>query len=95
MSNFAGRVASIQPAGAVERCSIDTTGLHGNSGSPVFSQQDRRVIGVFSGSLVPDREQSLDELNFFYPIRYLWERFARRSAPEPRPAGEEEEYDAR
>ena len=95
VSNFAGRVASIQPAGAVERCFIDTTGLHGNSGSPVFSQQDRRVIGVFSGSLVPDRDQSLDELNFFYPIRYLWERFARRSAPAPRPAGEEEEYDAR
>ena len=74
-SNFTGRVASCQHARAVERCYIDTTGLHGNSGSPVFSQQDCRIIGLFSGSIIPDRQGSLDELNYFYPIRYFWERF--------------------
>ena len=79
LSDFAGRVASVQRVGAVERCYIDSTGLHGNSGSPVFSREDRRVIGIFSGSLVPGGERSLDELNYFYPLSYFWERFIQAS----------------
>lgn len=73
-SNFAGRVASSQFSNNTEIVYIDTTGLHGNSGSPVFSQTDGRVIGVFSGSIIPGGK-SLDELNYFYPIRYFWEKF--------------------
>ena len=79
VSNFAGRVASCQQSGPVERCYIDSTGLHGNSGSPVFSCQDRRVLGVFSGSIIPRGDRTLDELNYFHPIRFFWERF---TAPE-------------
>ena len=33
------------------------------------------MIGVFSGSIIPDRQNSLDEINYFVPIRYFWERF--------------------
>lgn len=80
ISNFAGGVASIQLVGATERCYIDSTGLHGNSGSPVFSREDGRMIGVFSGSVRRDND-SLDELNYFYPIHYFWERFALSQQP--------------
>ncbi len=72
ISQFTGRVASIQRmSNGVERYYVDSMGLHGNSGSPVFSLQDGRVIGVFSGSIKPQDE----EINFFYPIEYFWERF--------------------
>jgi S1-C subfamily serine protease/adenylate kinase family enzyme len=83
-SNFSGRVASIQPVGTrgVETCYVDTTGLHGNSGSPVFSREDGRMIGVFSGSIIPPGKKTLDEINYFYPIRYLWERFVELQTPQ-------------
>lgn len=87
ISNFAGGVASIQMIGATERCYIDSTGLHGNSGSPVFSREDGRMIGVFSGSIRRD-SNSLDELNYFYPIHYFWERFVLSQL-----SGEKEETD--
>lgn len=81
ISNFAGRVASLQAVpsgdGMVERCYVDSTGLHGNSGSPVVSWSDGRLIGVFKGSVTLGKD-SLDELNFFHPIRYFWERFTVR-----------------
>jgi V8-like Glu-specific endopeptidase len=62
---------------------VDTTGLHGNSGSPVIYQEDGRMIGVFSGSIRPDKE-TLDELNYCYPIQYCSQRFvaAARSGEE-------------
>ncbi|MDD6032953.1 MAG: AAA family ATPase [Oscillospiraceae bacterium] len=90
ISNFSGRVASCQLVGSVERCYVDSTGLHGNSGSPVFSMTDRRVIGVFSGSIIPRQEGSLDELNYFHPLHYFWERFAAQQ-PSVQPGAAEEE----
>ena len=79
MSMFEGSVAGTQSVvrggSAIDRVYLDSKGLHGNSGSPVFSREDGRLIGVFSGSVLPDRS-SPDELNFFYPIKYFWERFA-------------------
>ena len=74
-SIFSGSIASHQSINGVNRFYIDSTGLHGNSGSPVISTTDGRMIGVFSGSIIPDREDSLDELNFFYPIEYFWENY--------------------
>lgn len=78
-STFTGRVASLQEiadgnASNIQRYMLNSTGLHGNSGSPVFSMEDGRVIGVFSGSVVGTKN-SLDELNYFYPISYFWQRF--------------------
>lgn len=74
---FDGRISSILPVDTgrsrVDRCYMDGTGLHGNSGSPVFSAADGRLIGVFSGSINP--KKSIDELNFFYPVSYFWRRF--------------------
>lgn len=84
ISSFSGRVVSCQPVGAVTRCYVDSKGLHGNSGSPVISMEDQRVIGVFSGSIIPRQKGSLDELNYFYPLTYFWERFVPApSSPEP------------
>ena len=76
LSNFAGRVASVQEAGGLRRVYIDSTGLHGNSGSPTFGE-DGRVIGVFSGSIIPGGKGNLDELNYFYPIDYLFRFFTK------------------
>lgn len=91
-NNFAGRISSAQETRRgthnIRRYYVDTTGLHGNSGSPVISQEDGRMIGVFSGSIAPG-EGSLDELNFFYPIHYFWQRFVTASHP----AEEREQHD--
>ncbi len=75
VSNFSGRIASAQTVRDIERFYIDSTGLHGNSGSPVISRKDGRMIGVFAGSVAPHTEGNLDELNYFYPIRYFWEKY--------------------
>ena len=75
VSNFSGRIASVQTVEEIERFYIDTTGLHGNSGSPVISRKDGRMIGVFSGSVAPHKDGNLDELNYFYPIKYFWEKY--------------------
>ena len=75
VSSFSGRVASVPTVKDIERFYIDTTGLHGNSGSPVISRKDGRMIGVFSGSVAPHKEGNLDELNYFYPIKYFWEKY--------------------
>lgn len=74
-SVFEGRVASVQTFAGVDRYYIDSTGLHGNSGSPVISLSDGRVIGIFAGSIVPRQQGNLDELNYFYPISYFWARY--------------------
>ena len=37
----------------------------------MYSHADGRLIGVFSGSIKPQDE----EINFFLPIEYLWDRF--------------------
>lgn len=74
-SHFSGRIASVQTIQDVERYYIDTTGLHGNSGSPVISKTDGRMIGVFSGSVAPHRDGNLDELNYFYPVKYFWDKY--------------------
>ncbi len=88
ISHFAGRIASAQEVHGTTRYYVDTTGLHGNSGSPVFSRNDGRMIGVFSGSIIPRTERSLDELNYFYPTTYFWERFVQRKDSEEQPQQE-------
>jgi Cdc6-like AAA superfamily ATPase len=75
VSCFTGRIASAQTVKDIERFYVDTTGLHGNSGSPVISRKDGRMIGVFSGSVAPKKRNNLDELNYFYPIKYFWEEY--------------------
>ena len=79
MSCFAGRVSSKQK-GRVENIFADITGLHGNSGSPVFSMKDGRVVGVFTGSKT--RKGTLDENNFFRPIHMFWDFFTARRMEE-------------
>lgn len=79
VSHFEGRIASSQfklrQNQDILHYYLDSKGLHGNSGSPVISKEDGRLIGVFSGSLAPRDEGNLDELNLFFPISYFWERF--------------------
>lgn len=78
-TNFAGRIGSQQvkprEGRRVLHCYMDGRALHGNSGCPVISMEDGRMIGVFSGSIAPNQEKNLDELNLFFPISYFWGNF--------------------
>ena len=80
-SQSSGRIHSIQEPGGVQRCYADIKGLHGDSGAGVYSKRDGRIIGVFTGSIIPDMKRSPDELNYFYPIKHFWSGF--RVIPEP------------
>lgn len=80
-NHFGGRISSIQTLeNGIERCMIDSSGKQGNSGSPVFSKTDGRVIGVFAGS-VTNKGDFVEEINFFYPIKYFWENFVDDEQP--------------
>lgn len=78
-THFEGRIGSSQfkkKAGKdVMHYYLDGRALHGDSGGPVISQRDGRLIGVFSGSLAPDSKGNLDELNLFFPHYYFWRNF--------------------
>lgn len=78
-SHFSGQIASHQAkrrgSHDIVHYYLDSRGLHGNSGSPVISQEDGRMVGVFSGSIIPKTKGSLDELNLFFPIHYFWQNF--------------------
>ena len=43
----------------------------GNSGSPLVSVSDGRVIGILTGSTIDEH----DEMNKMRPIKYFWEEF--------------------
>ena len=78
-THFAGRIGSSQlkkrGGRDVLHYYLDGRALHGDSGAPVISQTDGRLIGVFSGSLAPNTEGNLDELNLFFPHPYFWHNF--------------------
>jgi S1-C subfamily serine protease len=74
ISHFFGNISSVQYRDT-ETVFADITGLQGNSGSPVFSMDDGRVVGVFTGSVTHKGEQLTEENNYFHPIRLFWERF--------------------
>lgn len=76
-SSMPGRISSIQQVSSeVEICYIDCTALFGNSGSPVISCDDGRVVGVFSGSRGYKGQNGFtEEMNFFYPISLFWNEF--------------------
>ena len=59
------------PGEPVLRVFTDTSGKSGNSGSPVISESDGRVIGVFTGTIGSDREG----IDYFSPIEYFWRNF--------------------
>lgn len=84
-SHFEGRISNRQIVEkrnrSFERNYIDSTALHGNSGGPVISKEDGRIVGVFAGSIRPD-ERSVDEFNFFHPIKYFWSHFVIKSKPD-------------
>ncbi len=75
-NHFNGHVSSIQNAGDDnERCYQSGEGKAGNSGSPVFSLLDGRVVGVFDGSKLKKGKSLTEEMNFFTSIRLFWKYF--------------------
>ena len=75
-NHFNGHVSSIQNAGDDnERCYQSGEGKAGNSGSPVFSLMDGRVVGVFDGSKLQKGKNLTEEMNYFTSIRLFWKFF--------------------
>ena len=76
---FKGPVCSIQKTGTNEEyVCIDCAGKEGNSGSPVISRRDGRVVGVFDGSKTSEGKILTEEINHFIPLRLFWENFIER-----------------
>lgn len=72
---YKGHVSSIQKGSTVEEVHIiQCEGKRGQSGSPVFSCVDGRVIGVFDGSFIEGDDKLTEEMNHYRPIRLFWER---------------------
>ena len=63
-----GFVSSNQVIG-IKRTMLDISAKHGNSGSPIISCENGKVIGLLSGA-VPGQEAG-DEVNYMIPICYL------------------------
>lgn len=85
-THFEGRIGSSQlkkrENNEILHYYLDGRALHGDSGAAVISQYDGRMIGVFSGSLAPQTEGNLDELNLFFPHYYFWRNFVTGTAKE-------------
>lgn len=77
-THFDGSISGSQTfENGVDIFSINSEGMPGNSGSPVISRKDGRVIGVFPGA-IPDtqnKEKAKHHANFFFPIKYFWANF--------------------
>ena len=76
MSLFKGTVSSIQNTNGNDLVYIDCNGKQGNSGSPVYSLVDGRVIGVFDGAIGSGNDYQ-EEINFYTPIKYFWQTFVK------------------
>lgn len=85
-THFEGRIGSSQlkkrEGKDILHYYLDGRALHGDSGAAVISKVDGRMIGVFSGSLAPQTEGNLDELNLFFPHYYFWRNFVTGTAEE-------------
>ena len=81
-NHFIGHVSSIQNAGEdSERCYQSGEGKAGNSGSPVISMLDGRVVGVFDGSKLQKGKSLTEEMNYFTSIRLFWKYFVTGGEP--------------
>jgi S1-C subfamily serine protease len=71
---FEGAVTSVQKLGgeSAELIQISAQAYPGNSGGPMFSTKDGRVLGVLLGALA---HQDAKGINFCRPIKYAWDEF--------------------
>lgn len=66
-----GYVSSNQIKDSIKKTMLDISAKHGNSGSPIISNENGKVIGILSGCLVG--QNVADEVNYMIPICYLKE----------------------
>lgn len=65
-----GIVASNQIKDGIRKTMLDIKACHGNSGSPVISRENGKVIGLLSGGI---QGENVDEVNYMIPVCYLRE----------------------
>lgn len=68
-----GIIASNQKKKGIRRSMLDILACHGNSGGPVISCENGKVIGLLSGSEFGTPGKDLDEVNYMIPVCYLRE----------------------
>ncbi len=66
-----GSVASNQRKDGIRKTMLDIKACHGNSGGPVVSRENGKVIGLLSGSEIGNPGQNFDEVNYMIPVYYL------------------------
>ena len=66
-----GNISSHQEKYNIKLTMLDISAKHGNSGSPIISQETGKVIGILSGA-IPGQEAG-DEVNYMIPICYLYD----------------------
>lgn len=69
-----GYIASIQNYGGYPALFLDADARHGNSGGPVISLQNGKVIGLLNGSKMGQKDDR-DEMNFSRPVMCLKDYF--------------------
>ena len=74
VSFFSGDIASKQVKESEIRFLVGMEGKQGNSGGPVFDAKNGKIIGVFCGSQIFRGEALTEEVNFFRPVSYIWDR---------------------
>lgn len=77
-SVFYGSISSVQGNDTdAEKVFIDCEAKQDNSGNPVISRVDGRVIGILRGSETKQgaNDKLAEEMYYFGPIRLAWERF--------------------
>lgn len=66
-----GYVSSNQIKDSIKKTMLDISAKHGNSGSPIISLENGKVLGILSGSVIG--ANIADEVNYMIPICYLKE----------------------
>ena len=78
LTNFYGIIGSgnkqVDSTG-LQIYNIDGQAKKGNSGSPVISLEDGRVIGLLCGSITDEGDVLTEEINYIRAIKYFWEEF--------------------
>ena len=79
LTTFNGYVASTEKQtdeNGFIRYNINCEAKRGDSGAPVISLVDGRVIGILLGSMTEGRGTGLtEEINYMRPVQYFWEEF--------------------
>ena len=77
-----GNVSSTQIDKGIKHTMLAISAKSGNSGSPIISCKNGKVVGIFRGSINVPNEFLVEEINYMHPICYLKELLEEKPEPE-------------